>query len=229
MCKKILSYFRWYEYALWFGSMAAIVLSYALFSGGEDPLSLIASLIGVTSLIFAARGNPAGPALMVVFSILYGIISYSFRYYGEMATYLGMTMPMSVCAVVTWIRNRYTGAEVRVNVLSRRERVCMWLLAAVVTFVFYWILRALGTANLIPSTLSVTTSFLPVYLTLRRSPLYALGYAANDVVLIVLWVLASMADRSYVSMVVCFLVFLLNDLYGFISWRAMAKRQKTGA
>ena len=229
MYKKILSYFRWYEYALWFGSMVAIVLSYALFSGGGDPLSLIASLIGVTSLIFAARGNPAGPALMVVFSILYGSISYSFRYYGEMATYLGMTMPMSACAVVTWIKNRYTGAEVRVPVLSRRERIWMWLLTAVVTFVFYWILRALGTANLIPSTISVTTSFLPVYLTLRRSPAYALGYAANDVVLIVLWVMASMADRSYISMVVCFAVFLVNDLYGFISWRAMAKRQKMGA
>lgn len=222
---SLLTYFRPREYVLWLSSMAAIVLSYALTSGSGDALSLVASLVGVTSLVFAARGNPAGPALMVVFSILYGVISYSFRYFGEMATYLGMTLPMSVCTVVTWMKHRYTGAEVRVNVLSRREYGVMWLLTALVTFAFYWILRALGTANLIPSTISVTTSFLAVYLTLRRSPLYALGYAANDVVLVVLWVMAAVTDRSYLSMVVCFAVFLANDLYGFFSWRAMGKRQ----
>lgn len=33
---------------------------------------------------------------MVLFSLLYGIISYAFAYYGEMITYLGMTMPMAV-------------------------------------------------------------------------------------------------------------------------------------
>lgn len=50
----------------------------------------------------------------------------------------------------------------------------------------YFILRAFNTANIIPGTISVTTSFVAVYLTFRRSPYFALAYAANDVVLIVL-------------------------------------------
>lgn len=116
-------------------------------------------------------------------------------------------------------------AQVQVNRISRREHVFMWLLTAAVTAGFYFILRALGTANLLPSTVSVTTSFLAVYLTFRRSPLYALGYAANDVVLIVLWLLAARADRGYLSVVVCFAAFLANDLYGFINWRRMEKMQ----
>ena len=62
-------------------------------------------------------------------------------------------------------------------------------------------------------------------LTYLRSPYYALGYAANDVVLIVLWVLASVVDISYLSMVVCFIMFLVNDLYGFINWRRMQRKQ----
>lgn len=39
-----------------------------------------------------------------------------------------------------------------------------------------------NTANIVPSTISVTTSFIAVYMTLRRNPFFALGYAANDVV-----------------------------------------------
>ena len=71
-----------------------------------------------------------------------------------------------------------------------------------------------------------TTSFLAVYLTFRRSPYFALAYAMNDVVLIVLWILASITDISYLSVVICFVVFFVNDMYGFISWKRMEKRQK---
>ena len=89
-----------------------------------------------------------------------------------------------------------------------------------------FILKYFNTANLIPSTFSVSTSFLAAYLTFRRSPYFALAYASNDVVLIVLWVLASLKDISYISVVICFIVFLVNDLYGFISWLRMMKRQE---
>lgn len=191
-------------------------------------MTLIASVIGATSLIFNAKGNPIGQVLMVIFSILYGIISYTFSYYGEMITYLGMTAPMAVFALISWLRNPYNGnkAEVKVNSLKKQETIFMSLLAAVITFGFYFILRYFHTANLIPSTISVTTSFLAVYLTFRRSPYFALAYAANDIVLIVLWILATLSDISYLSVIICFVAFLVNDIYGFINWLKMQKRQQ---
>lgn len=224
---KKATYFTKTELALWLGSVLLILTAFCLFDR-ESCLTLIASLIGVTSLIFAAKGNPVSQALMIVFSILYGIISYSFAYYGEMLTYLCMTLPMSVIALVAWLRNPHKGkkSEVQVNYIGKKDMVWAVCLTVVVTVVFYFVLEAFGTANIVPSTISVTTSFLAVFLTFRRSPYYALAYAANDIVLIVLWVLASLEDMHYISVVVCFVVFLLNDLYGFVSWRKMAKRQR---
>ena len=219
-------YFTKTEITLWSVSAVAIMLSFFLFDRGNY-MTLAASVIGVTSLIFNAKGNPFGQLLMVIFSILYGIISYSFRYYGEMITYLGMTAPMAVFALISWLRNPFKGnkAEVAVNRLHRREVWGMLLLSAAVTALFYFILEYFHTANIVPSTLSVTTSFIAVYLTFRRSPYFALAYAANDVVLILLWTLAAMENISYISVIICFIVFLVNDLYGFINWRRMEKRQ----
>lgn len=224
--KTITQYFTKAEIALWCSSAALIVIAFCVFDR-ENYLTLLASLIGVTSLIFNAKGNPFGQVLMVVFSLLYGIISFTFSYYGEMITYLGMTMPMAVFALISWLRNPYNGnkAEVKVNTISTRETMFMWALTAVITVLFYFILAYFETANIIPSTISVTTSFLAVYLTFRRSPYFALAYAANDIVLIVLWVLASMCDARYISVVVCFAAFLVNDIYGFISWQEMKMRQ----
>lgn len=224
--KNLIGYFSKEERILWGTSVVMIILSFFLFDR-ENYLTLTASLIGVTSLIFNAKGNPFGQFLIVIFSILYGIISFTYAYYGEMITYLGMTAPMAVCAMISWLRNPYQGnkSEVAVNRLKSKEIVFMAVLTAAVTVGFYFILKACHTANLIPSTISVTTSFLAVYLTFRRSAFYALGYAANDIVLIVLWILASLSNPAYLSVVICFVVFLVNDIYGFMSWSKMHKRQ----
>ncbi len=224
------NYFSKSEIILWLSSVLLIVGSFGIFDR-ESYLTLTASLIGVTSLIFNAKGNPFGQFLMVIFSLLYGVISYSFDYYGEMITYLGMTMPMAAFALISWLRNPYkeNRSEVKVNSVGKGESLTMTALTAAVTVLFYFILKYFQTANIALSTLSVTTSFVAVYLTFRRSPLFALAYASNDVVLIALWILASLHDVRYVSVVVCFVAFLVNDVYGYISWQKMKKRQSENA
>lgn len=219
-------YFSVKEQVLWLGSMIVIAVSFFV-CGASDYLSLAASFIGVTSLIFNSKGNPAGPFLMIFFSIIYGIISYEFAYYGEMLTYVGMTLPMEVFSLIVWLRHPYNGnkSEVEVKEISGKECTIMWVLTLSVTIVFYFILKAFNTANILPSTISVATSFLAVYLKFKRSPYYAAAYAANDIVLIVLWILAALKDISYFSVIVCFAVFLVNDIYGFVSWKKMRERQ----
>ena len=224
--KSIRGYFTKGEILLWSISSLLVTVSFLVFDR-ENIMTLCASLIGVTYLILNSKGNPIGQVLVIIFSLLYGIISYQCAYYGEMITYLGMTMPMAVLSLGAWLRNPFQGnrAQVKVNSIGRGDIAVMTLLTAAVTVIFYFVLRAFSTANLIPSTISVTTSFLAVYLTFRRSPAYAIAYSANDVVLIILWSLASMHDIQYVSVVVCFGVFLVNDIYSFFSWRRMRERQ----
>ena len=224
--KKLTTYFSKGELTLWGGSSGLILASFLIFDRANF-MTLAASLIGTTSLIFNAKGNPIGQALMVIFSLLYGVISYTFSYYGEMVTYLGMTMPMALFALVTWLRHPYHGnkAEVAVNRIGRREYAAMYLVTVLVTLLFYFILEHFNTANMIPSTISVATSFIAVYLTFRRSPYFALAYAANDIVLIVLWTLAARDNISYLSVIICFAMFLVNDLYGFVNWKRMEARQ----
>ena len=224
--KSIAKYFSVGEILLWSCSVLLIIVSFCVFDR-RNYLTLASSLIGVTSLIFTAKGNPIGQILMIVFSLLYGYISFVFAYYGEMLTYLCMTMPMAIFALISWLKNPYkkNKAEVKVNRLKKGEPVFMWIATAIITLIFYFILSAFHTKNIIPSTISVTTSFLAVYLTFRRNPFYAIGYAANDIVLIVLWILATIENTSYLSVVVCFVTFFANDIYGFISWQKMAKKQ----
>lgn len=226
--ERIKGYFSVCDVVLWSFSAALITVSFCIFDR-TNFLTLIASLIGTTSLMFNAKGNPIGQLLMIVFSLLYGIISFGSAYYGEMITYLGMTAPMACLALVSWLKNPYNGSrsEVRAVRLKKYEWLFIPLLTLAVTVLFYFILQALNTANIIPSTVSVATSVIAVYLTFRRSPYFALAYAANDAVLMILWIMASIEEASYISVVICFIAFFLNDIYGFYRWMQMRKRQES--
>ena len=191
-----------------------------LVTGNVNMLMLLAAWIGVISLVLAAKGNVWAQILMVVFSILYAVISWTFRYWGEMITYLGMTLPMAVCSTITWLKNpSENGKEVAIQALTRKHMIALLCLGSVVAAFFYCILQALGTPNLVLSTVSIETSFLAAALTMLRSSYYALGYAANDLVLIGLWISASFENPEYIPVVINFAIFLFNDMYGFVCWR----------
>lgn len=185
-------------------------------------------MVGAVALVLMARGDVWGQVLTMVFSVLYGITSWKFRYYGEVITYVGMTLPMALMAVISWLKHPYRGnrAEVEIHRLTGRQKVGMGIGAVLVTAVLGALLWRLNTPNLLFSTLSVTTSFLAAYLTYYRSVWYAVAFAANDVVLVILWVLASVKDASFTPMIGCFVMFFCNDLYGFVCWKRREKKQR---
>ncbi len=214
-----------FEKLLWAGSVAIIILSFAL-SPEFDILVLLATLTGITALIFTAKGDVLGQIFIILFAILYAIVSFNQALYGEMISYLFMSGGIAVFSTISWLRHPYSENQVKINVPTPRALVIIALCAVGVSISFFYILGALNTANLYVSTFSMTTSFIASAFTLMRYPYYALAYSVNDIVLIVLWSVASISTPSAIPMVVCFCIFLVNDIYGFSNWLRMAKLQR---
>lgn len=219
--------FTKFELGLWAVSVLVVTASFII-GGNFRVLTLITSLIGVTALIFVAKGDVTGQVLTVMFSMLYSVISFEFTYYGEMITYMFMTAPIAAMSVYTWIRHPEEKGKREVSIarLSLKKTIMLCITAVIVTVIFYFILRYFNNANLFFSTISITTSFLASALMLFRSSAYALAYGANDIILIILWVMASLEDTAYLPMVMCFAMFLVNDIYGFYSWQKRKKLQE---
>ncbi|MBO5945334.1 MAG: nicotinamide mononucleotide transporter [Clostridia bacterium] len=214
-----------FELLLMSVSVITVTLSFLL-SPERDYLTLIASLVGVVALIFISKGLIFGQVLVIIFAVFYGIVSFYFSYYGEMITYLLLTTPAAVAALVSWLKNPYGSSRVvEVARLDKMKILILALFTVSATVAFYFILKALGNANLTVSTLSIATSALGSALTVLRSPLYAIAYTLNDIVLITLWAMASVESVAYLPMVFCFIMFLLNDLYGYFNWMRIRRHQ----
>ena len=217
-----------FERTLWLSSVILIVLLH-VFQKDQTVFQLCASLIGVTSLIFMAKGDVFGQWLAVAFCCMYAVISWQFRYYGELITYMFMSLPIAVLSIIEWMKNPYAENEVKVSQLNMRNWMILSGCTVMITVIFYFILEYFDTPNLIVSTVSIATSFMAASLMMLRSPYYAIAYCLNDLVLITLWILASMESLENLSMVLCFSIFLVNDVYAYYNWKKMKKRQDEAA
>lgn len=227
MKKQILPKLTTKEIILLATSSLVLILSFII--SKSNILYLTASLVGLVALMYMAKGEPLGQFLTILFSILYAIISYKFRYYGEMITYLLMTLPSALIATIVWYKNPYNekGTVVKVSKLNSFKITMIIIMTPVITLIFFWILKALSTPNLIISTISIATSFLASILTFFRSRHYAFFYALNDLVLITLWTLATLTSLVFFPMVICFIFFFIHDLYAFFNWKKLELIQQT--
>ena len=215
------------EKILWAASIVGVTVLFCLVPQ-KNPLTLIATIVGVTSLLFIAKGHISGPFLQLVFCVLYAIVALGFKYYGEAITYMGMSFPSDLFAAIVWLKNPSKKAknEVQMAHLTPKKSAVAILVSTAATVIFYFVLKKLNTANLEISTVSVATSMMASTLTIMRVPYYALAYAANDIVLIVMWILASIENPVYIPMVFNFVIFLINDLYAFFSWKKLRSMQE---
>lgn len=229
MFKKIVRYFTPFEWTLWLGGMAAIAAGF-IFGQERNLLSLFSSLFGVTLIIFNAKGNVWGQVFAICFSVLYGLLSYTKAYYGEMIIYFALMTPIHIASIVIWLKNLNKDAkylEVKINTVSAREYAVAGVCTVGLTVAFYYVLKALNTDNLIISTISLVTSLAAAYLMLRRSEFFSVCFVLNDVILIIMWSLKLSTDGiSVLPSVLCFSIFLIDDAYCYLSWRKLKFSQR---
>lgn len=223
--KNIFKTLNKFDIILWVAAFTAILLTFFL-TGSKDYMTLASSITGITMLMFIVKGNVIGQFLTVIFAVCYGVVSYFMKYYGEMITYLGMSTPAAIYAIVTWLKHPYKdSSSISVAKLNAKKIAIVGAISAAVTVAFFFILRELGTSNLAISTVSVALSMTAACFTILRSPLYGLAYACNDIVRIVLWSLVVATNITSLPIVVCFSLFFIYDTYGFINWTIMRKKQ----
>lgn len=219
----------WTRFEIYFLIISLLIITICFILGTDkNRLSLAASLLGVVTVLCGAKGLIFAPIINIIYNILYIILSYSQRFYGEVLIYIFMMIPLNVITIISWGKNKSKENEniVAVNKISKNEYIILSFITIVVTFGFYYLLKVLNTNAIVISTISLVDSFLASYLLLRRCSNYAFAYIVNDIVLISLWMHAIKNNGiAYLPMVITFSIFLINDIYGLIIWKKREKLQ----
>ena len=225
--KNVFKNWSKFEILFLFCSLIAITLCYA-FGVDKNVFSLLVSYIGVISVLTVAKGLVIAPVINIIYNIVYSILSITQQYYGEAIIYIFLMIPISIMSIVSWLKNKSNNNEnvVKVNKIHGKEYLYLSVFTIIATIGFYFLLKMLNTNELIISTVSLMTSLLASYLMFRRSSYYAVCFMLNDIILIILWSLVVINNSiAYLPTVITFIVFLINDTYGFIHWKMEEKKQ----
>lgn len=224
MVKKIFGKWNIAESIFYVFGLALIITMSIVFKASW--ISAIAGIFGLSCVLFAAKGKVICVFLTWGMIVFYSLLSYQNKYYGEVFINLCLMFPMTVIQLVAWIKNLGKDHVVKVNTITKKEVLIVGLVACVAFVTFYFILRALNTSQLIISTISIVTSVLATYFQSRRSKYGFLAFLFNDVVLCVLWLFATLDDTKNVAMLTAVALYVVSDIYGFISWGVLQKRQQ---
>ncbi len=224
---KLLKNWNIFEIVFLFASLLGLSLCF-IFEVDKNVLSFITSLVGVVSVLLVAKGLVIAPFIDIVYNILYSIVAITQKYYGEAIIYIALMIPISLFAIISWLRNKSknNNAMVEQNNIYGKEYLYLAIVTMISTVAFYFLLKALNTNELIISTLSLITSAVASYLMLRRCKYYALGFVANDIILIIMWaIVVKNSGLGYLPTLISFAIFLINDIYGFIRWSIEQRKQ----
>lgn len=226
MIKKYFEDWNLFEKTFLICGLLTSILSAIIFKGTLID-TLYTSLYLITALLMS-KGKVECYFVGFVSVFFYGIISYNQGYYGELLITAFLTFPIMIIGIVSWLRHQDKEDDtVIISSLSKKE-IAIALLSQILLFwIYYFILKAFNTDLLVISTLSIVTSVLASYFEARRSELSLFCYIANDLVIIVLWLIPIINGKTeLISVLVGPILLLINDIYGSWNWKRLKKQQK---
>lgn len=209
------------EYTL-IAIFAFILLGIALIVH-SNILTFSCCFLAIIVAYLLAKGQPIGNAFGIILVILYSLIAFKARLYGEVILYLFVMLPLYLVSVFTWVKNyNKIKKTILVNEIKEFEWalicICQTLLFAIV----YFTLKRLNTNELFFSTLSFTTLITTVYLGVRRNKYTFLFYFLNDIVLVILWGNIIFKNQwGLLPILISPAISCYYDLFGILKWNEL--------
>jgi len=184
------------------------------------------SITTIAALLFA-KAKIEGFLFTLIGTVLFCIVAFQNRLFGEVGVLLFFGLPMQVVGLISWSKVRKKGedsqpAKIEVSRTGLKEILILTLICGVLGIGIYFLLAAIDTNLLLLSTTSVVSTIFGTILMVRRSHLGTFGFALNDISNILLWLMiVLMGDSTAIVMVIQPILLLVNDTYGIFEWRKM--------
>ena len=214
-----------FEKILLFSSIILVSLVGIIFK--SEILTTTCSIVGIITALLLAKGKNLGQVVGLLIVLLYSIVSFKNKYYGEVIIYLCIMLPMYIIGIVSWMKhqNKETNT-VEVNNIKLKEWIIVSITSIILFIGIYFLLKAFNTNQLFISSLSVIDSLFAIYLGIRRSKYSFYFYVINDLILIALWGMP-VVSGSLILLPMVFnpIINLINDMYGIYNWKRLEKIQ----
>lgn len=195
----------------------------------RDTITGIAcSLSGIWCVVLVAKGKISNYWIGIVNIILYAIISYGNKYYGEVMLNAFYFLPMQFVGAYVWIKNKKPNTKdgIIVKTLTNKNRV-IWVIVSILGVMAYGkVLELLGGNLPYVDSMSTVLSIMAMLLMVYRFIEQWILWIIIDIVTIILWFIAMMKGGNDISILLMWTAYFFNAIYGMYNWIKMYKLQE---
>jgi len=236
MFKYLQDYFENWNWWDWSWTIVASVVGTWLGvtwgeGGWQTALSVVTMLTGLWCVILVAKGRIFNYYVGIVNILGYGYISYTYQLYGETMLNILYYLPMSFVGLYIWSKHKNTAVKdsVKVKCLTLQQREAYGALTVIAFLVYGIILRKMGDPYPFIDSCSTVLSIVAMWAMAWRYWEQWILWIIVDVVSVYMWYCVMVdSGTNDIALLVMWIAFLINAVYGYISWYRMVRNQPGG-
>ncbi|QIW16575.1 nicotinamide riboside transporter pnuC [Pasteurellaceae bacterium RH1A] len=191
----------------------------------DSLLGMIAGISGIICVVFVGKGKVSNYFFGLIFAYSYFYVAWGANYLGEMNTVLYVYIPAQFIGYFLWKANMQKdqgGETVIAKSLSLKGWIILLAAISLGTLLFIQALQAAGGSSTgLDGLTTIVVVAAQLLMILRYREQWILWIGLN-VLSIVLW---SQAEEGSAAMMVMYIAYLLNSVYGFYNWTKLQKPQ----
>ena len=211
----------------WLAIASVVILGLSIY-WKDSAMGIISALTGVWCVVLTGKGKVSNFLFGIVNVVLYAIISFQARYYGEVMLNILYYLPCSVIGLFVWGKNvDEASGEVVKRKMSVKSSVLVYSVTAAGVVGYGFILKALGGTLPFVDSMSTVLSVVAQILCLKRLAEQWILWIVIDAVTVVMWAYNYMNGGESVATLLMWIVYLLNAILMYIKWRKDVKECNT--
>ena len=210
---------NWFDKTFMFAMLTLQIIVFII--APESPLSIIAGLAGVISVVLCAQGKISFYFIGFVQTVSYLFLAWDARFYGEVAENIFYLVTM-VWGIYVWRKNMSKSEDGVQTVEAKKFTPLMWILSAAATILATigvgYILTLVGSEQAYTDAATNVMAVFAQLLMVRRYREQWIWWIVIDLFCIKLWFVA-----GNWSMVAMYIAWTINCIYGWINWSKEVK------
>ena len=189
----------------------------ACFLTKADPMTWLLSLTGIVFVLGVSSGWKYAQFLGAALVAMYGYLSYSAGFYGNMAVNLAVILPMQLYGAFQWVRTA-TGDNVTIRSLSSDQKVYIAYAASALSLVGVSLCYMAESKLPIHDGVSAALVIVATLLMVLRCKEQWWIWIPYNILECFMWFFAASVAPEILAVFVMRVIFLINSLIGFYNW-----------
>ncbi|WP_338453088.1 nicotinamide riboside transporter PnuC [Niallia oryzisoli] len=220
MIKQAFSNWTLFEKS-WLVIFTAINL-YLFYAWQDSVLGLITSLSGMLCVVLVAKGKIFNYYPGILNILLYAYLSYQQGFYGEVALNILYFLPMQLIGLLLWQKHqsdKQNISDVAVSMLNKKLKFIWGMIIVAATVLLGFVLQKMGGAQ---PYVDASTTILQVaaqFFMIKRLVEQWITWIIVDMVSIWMWLTAFLTTGNDVTVLIMWIAYLFNAIYGYVNWK----------